>query len=60
MNTGAKITVTWIRPEGDVSEPATIARTTAAMLPLPANYVPVRFSNGGTILVHASRIAVAA
>lgn len=60
MQTGTKIAVNWIRPEGDISEPATVARTTAAMLPLPAGYVPVRFADGGVLLVHGSRITVAA
>jgi hypothetical protein len=55
--TGASITVNWIRPEGVFSEPATVARTTKHMLPLPVGYVPVRFSDGGVLLVHDSRLS---
>ena len=57
MKAGAKITVNWLRPEGDVAERATVARTTRQMLPLPVGYVPVRFATGGVLLVHASRVS---
>ena len=56
-NAGRPITITWTRPEGDVTEAAKIARATKTMLPLPIGYVPVRFADGGVLLVHASRIA---
>ena len=59
MKPGTKITVTFIRPEGDVQESASVARTTAAMLPLPAGYVPVRFTTG-VLLVHSTYIKAAA
>lgn len=55
MKAGSKIIVTWRRPEGDVTELATVGRVTKAMLPLPAGYVPVRFPQG-VLLVHASAI----
>jgi hypothetical protein len=57
MEAGTKITVTFIRPEGDAKESATVVPTTAEMLPLPSGYVPVRFADGGTILVHQQYIS---
>lgn len=56
MKAGTKITVTWTFT-GRV-ESATVARTTKDMLPLPADYVPVRFAQG-VVLVHSSIIKVA-
>lgn len=57
MKAGTKILVTFIRPEGDVSERATVRRVTPAMLPLPLGYVPVKFENDGAVLmVHSSYI----
>jgi hypothetical protein len=55
MTAGTKIIVTWPRPEGDMQESATIAKTTKMMRPLPAGYVPVRFKTG-TVLVHSQYI----
>ena len=60
MRAGTKITVTFIRPEGDAKESATVARITKAMLPMPTGYVPVRFADGGVLLVHAQYISAAA
>lgn len=60
MRAGAKIIVTFIRPEGDVKESAAIARVTKAMLPMPTGYVPVKFSDGGVLLVHSRHISAAA
>ena len=57
MKAGTGVTVTFIRPEGNAKEAATIARVTKAMLPLPAGYVPVRFADGGTLLVNAQYIS---
>lgn len=57
MKAGEAIKVNWVRPEGDFAEPATVASTTKAMLPLPVGYVPVRFADGGVLLVHGSRIS---
>jgi hypothetical protein len=59
MKAGTKITITWIRPKGDVKEAATVGRVTAAMLPMPAGYVPVRFADGGMLLVHQMHISAA-
>jgi len=56
MKAGTKIQVRWIRPEGDVLESATVRRVAAYMLPLPVGYVPVRFADGGTLMVHQSSI----
>lgn len=56
MRAGTKITVRFIRPEGDVTESATVTRTMKDMLPMPVGYVPVRFANGGRLLVHTSQI----
>lgn len=39
-------------------EPARIARTMAYMQPLPAGYHPVKFSDGGVLLVHENRFRV--
>jgi hypothetical protein len=60
VNAGTKIIVTWTRPEGDAAESATVARTTRDMLPLPAGYVPVRFADGGVLLIHSSNVTEAA
>ena len=58
MKAGSKVTVTFIRPEGDVKEAAIIGRVTKAMLPMPAGYVPVRFvADGARLLVHAQHIS---
>ena len=58
MKAGTKVTVTFIRPEGDVKEAATIGRVTKAMLPMPAGYVPVRFAaDGALLLVHTQYIS---
>ena len=58
MKAGTKVTVTFIRPEGDAKEAATIARMTKHMLPMPAGYMPVRFkADGALLLVHLSYIA---
>ena len=57
MKAGTKINVTFIRPEGNVTERATVQRTTSDMLPLPQGYVPVRFANDGAkLLVHSRYI----
>lgn len=57
MKAGTQVTVTYVRPEGDVKVQATIRRATKKMLPLPAEYVPVRFtSDGATALVNQSFI----
>lgn len=37
-------------------ENARLAAVKRDMLPLPSGFVPVRFSNGGMLMVHASRI----
>ena len=58
MKVGTKIVVTFMRPEGDVTELAIVARVTKQMLPLPAGYMPVRFQQG-VLLVHLSRISAA-
>lgn len=61
MKPGTRVFVTHIRPEGDVTEMATVRRTTSAMLPLPAGYMPLRFvAEGATLLVHESRISAQA
>ena len=57
MKPGTKIVVTWPRPEGDVQEPAKVARRTKEMGEVPVGYVPVRFP-GGVLLIPASRIEV--
>jgi len=59
MKAGTRITVTFIRPQGDVQERAKVARTMRYMLPMPAGYVPVRFDSG-VLLVHVSAIRVQA
>ena len=59
MKAGTQITVTFIRPEGDVQEPAKVARTQGYMRPVPDGYVPVRFDSG-VLLVHVSAIQEAA
>jgi len=59
MKAGTRITVTFIRPQGDVQERAKVARTMRYMLPMPAGYVPVRFDSG-VLLVHVSAIKEAA
>ena len=57
MKAGTKVTVTFIRPEGDAKEAAVIGRVTKAM---PAGYVPVRFAaDGALLLIHSSYIAQA-
>lgn len=53
-----QVLVTWHRPEGDVTEAAKLARVTRDMLPLPAGYVPVRFADGGVLLIHSSSVEV--
>ena len=58
LKAGTSVTVTFVRPEGDHAESATIRRPTAAMLPLPAGYVPVRFANGSTALVSAALVSL--
>ena len=61
MKAGTKIIVTFIRPEGDVSEFATVRRITPAMMPLTPGYVPVKFTrDGATLMVHSSYITEAA
>ena len=58
MKAGTKVTVTFIRPEGDAKEAATIGRVTKAMLPMPAGYVPVRFvADGALVLIHQQYIS---
>ena len=58
MKAGTKVTVTFIRPEGDAKEAATIGRVTKAMLPMPAGYLPVRFvADGAMLLVHKQYIS---
>ena len=60
MKAGTKVTVTFIRPEGDAKEAAVIGRVTKAMLPMPAGHVPVRFAaDGALLLIHSSYIAQA-
>lgn len=60
MKAGTNVNVKFIRPEGDVTEQATVCRVTAMMLPLPAGYLPVRFAADGAVaLVHASYITAA-
>ena len=54
MKPGAKVLVTSIQRQGKVQEPATVCRVTRAMLPLPAGYVPVRFSAGGAVVLAPS------
>lgn len=57
MKAGTKVTIKFIRPEGDVLEPAMIVRTAQCMLPLPHGYLPVRFdSDRAILLVHSSAI----
>ena len=57
MKAGTQVTVTFIRPEGDAKESATIGRVTKAMMPMPAGYVPVRFADGGLLLIHSQYIS---
>lgn len=40
-------------------EPARRGNVLAFMLPMPAGYVPVTFSDGGRVLVHCSYIRAA-
>jgi uncharacterized glyoxalase superfamily metalloenzyme YdcJ len=56
MKAGTKIIITWIRPESDVAETATVARVTKAMGMMPAGYVPVRFADGSVLLVSSAAI----
>lgn len=58
MKAGTKVTVTFIRPGGNVQEAATIGRVTKAMLPMPEGYLPVRFAaDGALLLVHRQYIS---
>lgn len=59
MKAGTRIQVRgWTLTGAETWEAATIARTTANMLPLPKGYQPVRFADGGRLLVHSSRFRV--
>ena len=61
LKAGTKVVVTFIRPEGNVSECATVRRVSPSMLPLPPGYVPVRFAlDSATLLVHSTYITEAA
>ena len=58
MKAGTKVTVTTMGLEGEVKQEAKIARKAKEMLPLPKDYVPVRFaSDGALLLVHKMYIS---
>jgi hypothetical protein len=57
MKTGSHVLIKGSAVNGTaVCERATVCRTTHAMLPLPAGYVPVRFADGARLLCYASNI----
>jgi hypothetical protein len=59
MRAGTKIEVQYFDMQGRGGwEAAKIARTMPNMLPLPDGYHPVRFADGGSLLVHASRFRI--
>lgn len=59
MKAGTKVALNFIMMrEGAAKEIATIARVTKRMLPMPDGYLPVRFSDGGVLLIHKNQIEV--
>lgn len=61
MKAGQRIVVSFpARLYGPKEEGARVARTTAAMRPLPPGYVPVRFDDGARLLVSEQHIRRAA
>jgi len=57
LKTGSAVEIEFVGADGAARyERATIARTMAYMLPLPAGFVPIRFSDGARMLAHESVI----
>jgi hypothetical protein len=60
MKVGAQVLIKGSNASGAATvEAATVCRTTKAMLPMPAGYVPVRFADGARLLAHESRMVLA-
>jgi len=57
IKSGTPVQVEFVGLEGGLRyERATVARKMASMLPLPAGFIPVRFSDGARMLAHESVI----
>jgi hypothetical protein len=59
MKAGTKVMVQgWNIAGLPVTENATVARVTKEMIPMPANYVPVRFADGRKLLIPSEHVQV--
>ena len=60
IKSGTPVQVEFVGLEGGLRyERATVARRIAAILPIPAGFVPIRFADGARLLVHVSAIKAA-